>query len=77
MHLISRNVCVGDCRPFRGKRAPIGNRRRWNDAVVNDMKRTHLLVFWKGIAQDKVTWMCLVKEKKDEKRRRKEQDVPP
>ena len=52
--------CLLVSRPLSGKRSVSGQKRRWNDVVVNDRKRGELLEDWEEIAQDRGPWRCLV-----------------
>ena len=77
------------CRPLCGKRSVGGQRRRWNDLVMCDLKNCDLLADWRDIAKERSTWRALVGEaitdlngkrekdvrKKDELKRRRESPV--
>ena len=84
--------CLLVSRPVRGKRSVGGQKKRWNDVVVSDLKRGDLLEDWRKITQDRQAWRCLVaealgkinkhtevreKERKDERKQRREGNVPP
>ena len=82
-------MCV--CKPVHGKSSAGGQKRRWNDVLVGDLKSYDLLDDWRKIAQDRGAWICLVmgalmdinehmevleEEKKDERKRRREEGMP-
>ena len=54
--------CLLVSRPVRGKRSVGGQKKRWNDVVVSDLKRGDLLEDWRKIVQDRGAWRCLVVE---------------
>ena len=77
--------CCVMCRPVNGRRSLSGQKRRWCNVLMSDMKWCDLWDNWRKIVQDKGAWKCMVmeaaanlnenkeahkKEKKDEKKRR-------
>ena len=45
--------CLLVCKPVNGKRSVGGQKRRWNDVLMGDLKRYGLLEDWKETAQDR------------------------
>ena len=50
------------CRPLVGKRSVGGQKRRWNDLVVLDLKKCDLIPDWRGLACERGVWRGLVRE---------------
>ena len=46
--------CLWDCKPVSGMRSPGGQKRRWNDVLMGDLKRYDVLEDWKETVQDRV-----------------------
>ena len=46
--------CLLICKLVHGKRSVGGQKRRWNDELVGDMKSCDLLDDWREIARDRV-----------------------
>ena len=80
------------CRPEGGKRAPGGQKLRWNDVVMQDLKKGELLSEWRQVARDRREWRGTVaaivedlnneseeseKQRKDERKKRREEAVMP
>ena len=80
--------CVLVCKPDRGKHNPGGQKRRWADVVVGDLKRCECLQDWRQQVQDRRQWRGMVKvaaegineqmeeeerARKDERKRRREE----
>ena len=43
-------ACLLVCRPQAGKRLAGGQKRRWNDVVLSDLKKCDLLSDWHDVA---------------------------
>ena len=82
--------CLLVCKPAFGKRSAGGQKRRWNDVLMGDLKRCDLLEDWRESAQDRGAWRCFVaealadlnanmesqeKERKDVGKKRREEGV--
>ena len=50
------------CRPLVGKRSVGGQKRRWNDLVILDLKKCDLIPDWRGLACERGVWRGLVRE---------------
>ena len=76
--------------PVGGKRTAGGQKRRWNDLVVNDLKQCNLSRSWREQAQERDSWRATIKRRvellnkqtedkekscKDEKKRRRQQHL--
>ena len=48
--------CLLVCKPAGGKRSVGGQKRRWVDVVVEDLKKCELDTNWREQAQDRSTW---------------------
>ena len=84
--------CLLVCRPASGKRSMGGQRRRWNDLVMSDLKKCNMLADWREVAQERAAWRGVVKmmtgklndqleaaekERKDERKMRREGGIQP
>ena len=82
--------CLLLCKPASGKRSAGGQKRRWNNVIMGDLKRCDLLEDWRETAQDRGAWRYLVsealsdlnacmerqeKERKDVRKKRREEGV--
>ena len=47
--------------PVGGKRAPGGQKRRWNDVVVEDLNQAGLSRVWREQAQGRDSWRSTIK----------------
>ena len=47
--------------PVGGKRTAGGQKRRWNDLVVNDLKQCNLSRSWREQAQERDSWRATIK----------------
>ena len=54
--------CLLVCRPQAGKRSAGGQKRRWNDVVLGDLKKCDLLLDWRDVACERAAWRAMVKE---------------
>ena len=54
--------CLLVCKPQDGKRSAGGQKRRWNDLVLWDLKRCGLLPDWRDMACERGAWRGLVNE---------------
>ena len=54
--------CLLVCRLQVGKRAAGGQKRRWNDVVLRDLRICGLLSDWREVAHERGTWRGLVRE---------------
>jgi len=83
--------CLLVSRPTVGKRSVGGQKRRWNDAVMEDLKKCDLLADWREVARERVAWRGVVKlsadtlnqqleisekERKDQRKNRREGEHP-
>ena len=52
------------CKPVSGKSSAGGQKRRWNDVLMEDLKRCdlHVLEEWKETPEDRGAWSCLMVE---------------
>ena len=48
--------CLLICRLMEGKRAVGGQKRRWNDLVMRDLKRCELSLDWCDFVQERGAW---------------------
>ena len=84
--------CLLVCRPLVGKRSAGGQKKRWNDVILADLKECDLLPDWREVAHERGAWRSLVKEaaaelnrslevsetqRKDERKQRREDGVQP
>ena len=84
--------CFLVCKPVNGRRSVGGQKKRWCDVLVSDLKWCDLWDNWRKIAQDRGAWRCLVmeaasdfneheeaceKEKKDERKKTREEGTQP
>ena len=82
--------CLLMCKPAKGRRSVGGQKKRWSDMMMEDLKRCDLLEDWKETAQDRGAWRCFVmealsnvnermeaqeKERKDIMKKRREETV--
>ena len=83
--------CLLVCRPQAGKHSAGGQKRRWNDVVLGNLKKCGLLPGWSELAHERVAWRAMVREasrdlnrsleeseirKKDERKLRREGGGP-
>ena len=54
--------CLLMCKPAKGRRSVGGQKKRWSDMMMEDLKRCDLLEDWKETAQDRGAWRCFVME---------------
>ena len=54
--------CLLVCKPQDGKRSVGGQKRRWNDLVLRDLKRCGLFPDWRDMACERGAWRGLVNE---------------
>ena len=52
--------CLLVCKPFGGKRSAGGQKRRWNDVIVEDLKKCELYPNWREQVEDRSTWRGLI-----------------
>ena len=84
--------CFLVCRPVTGRRSAGGQKKRWCDVLVSDLKWCDMWDDWRKIAKDRGAWRCLVreaasdfndhkeaheKERKDERKKRREEGTQP
>ena len=67
-------MCLLVCQPYGGKRSVGGQKRRWNDLVLSDLKKIYLLPDSRDMAHERGAWRCLVKEASAELNRSLEED---
>ena len=48
--------CLLVYKPVSGKRSAGGQKRRWDDVLMGDLKRCDLLEDWKETVQDRGAW---------------------
>ena len=53
--------CLLTCKPDKGKRSVGGQKKRWNDVIVGDLKNCELYTNWREEAQDRSTWWGWIK----------------
>ena len=76
-HRLPRKLLV--CAPVSGKRHPGGQKLRWNDLLLRDLRRCGMESDWRECASNRPEWRCSVKqsvralnnlEEQEEKRRK-------
>ena len=83
--------CLLVSRPAVGRRSVGGQKRRWNDAVLEDLKKCDLSADWREVARERAVWRGVVKlsadtlnqqleisekERKDQRKKRREGEHP-